>query len=92
MLKFKYKKAYCAIKILFMQYFFSIDATQETGRFGRLVNHSCKAPNCVPKVEIYKNRAVHFLGKLYFHLDVRSVCTERDFFCTWLYSIVGGNN
>jgi histone-lysine N-methyltransferase SETD8 len=29
---------------------YCIDATHETGRFGRLVNHSCKAPNCVPKV------------------------------------------
>ena len=29
---------------------YCIDATQETGRFGRLVHHSCKAPNCIPKV------------------------------------------
>lgn len=29
---------------------YCIDATQETGRFGRLVNHSRKAPNCIPKV------------------------------------------
>ena len=41
---FKYKdKQYC------------IDATQETGRLGRLVNHSCKAPNCVPKVFTLNN-------------------------------------
>ena len=50
MLIFKYKKVYCAIKIFFCNIFFSIDATQETGRFGRLVNHSRKAPNCIPKV------------------------------------------
>ncbi|XP_023322755.1 WD repeat-containing protein 43 isoform X2 [Eurytemora carolleeae] len=41
---FKYKdKQYC------------IDATKETGRLGRLVNHSCKAPNCVPKVFTLNN-------------------------------------
>jgi len=29
---------------------YCIDATAETGRFGRLINHSCKTPNCVTKV------------------------------------------
>jgi len=29
---------------------YCIDATQESGRFGRLVNHSCKTPNMVTKV------------------------------------------
>ena len=28
----------------------SIDATRDTGRFGRLVNHSRLKPNCIPKV------------------------------------------
>jgi histone-lysine N-methyltransferase SETD8 len=27
-----------------------IDATEENGRFGRLINHSKKTPNCIPKV------------------------------------------
>ena len=29
---------------------FSIDATAETGRYGRLLNHSRVSPNCVTKV------------------------------------------
>lgn len=29
---------------------YCIDATQESGRYGRLVNHSCKTPNMVTKV------------------------------------------
>ena len=29
---------------------FSIDATSESGRYGRLVNHSRITPNCVTKV------------------------------------------
>ena len=29
---------------------FSIDATAETGRYGRLVNHSRVTPNCITKV------------------------------------------
>ena len=29
---------------------YCIDATKETGRFGRLFNHSCKTPNCETKV------------------------------------------
>ena len=29
---------------------FSIDATSESGRFGRLLNHSKISPNCVTKV------------------------------------------
>ena len=29
---------------------FSIDATTESGRYGRLVNHSRVSPNCVTKV------------------------------------------
>jgi histone-lysine N-methyltransferase SETD8 len=31
-------------------FIFSIDATKDTGRYGRLVNHSKKAPNLVTKV------------------------------------------
>ena len=31
-------------------FIFSIDATAETGRYGRLVNHSRKTPNLLPKV------------------------------------------
>ena len=27
-----------------------IDATIETGKYGRLLNHSCKTPNCATKV------------------------------------------
>ena len=30
----------------------SIDATGESGRYGRLLNHSLKKPNCVTKVKI----------------------------------------
>ena len=33
---------------------FSIDATAETGRFGRLVNHSRVSPNCITKVVMIK--------------------------------------
>ena len=29
---------------------FSIDATGESGRFGRLLNHSRVSPNCITKV------------------------------------------
>ena len=29
----------------------SIDATGESGRYGRLLNHSLKKPNCVTKVK-----------------------------------------
>lgn len=29
---------------------YCIDATTESGRYGRLLNHSCKTPNCVTKV------------------------------------------
>ena len=32
--------------------YFSIDATSESGRYGRLVNHSRISPNCVPKVVV----------------------------------------
>ena len=35
------------IEIIF---YFSIDATSESGRYGRLVNHSRVSPNCVTKV------------------------------------------
>jgi histone-lysine N-methyltransferase SETD8 len=31
-------------------FIFSIDATKDTGRYGRLVNHSRKTPNLVTKV------------------------------------------
>ena len=34
----------------FCKYFFSIDATAENGRLGRLVNHSRLSPNCFTKV------------------------------------------
>ena len=29
---------------------YCVDATEETGRLGRLLNHSCKHPNLIPKV------------------------------------------
>lgn len=29
---------------------YCVDATEESGRYGRLVNHSFKTPNCVAKV------------------------------------------
>ena len=35
---------------------YCIDATQETGRYGRLINHSCKHPNLVPKTIMVRNR------------------------------------
>ena len=34
---------------------FSIDATEETGRYGRLLNHSRVSPNCVTKVVMLDN-------------------------------------
>ena len=30
-----------------------MDATEETGRYGRLINHSLKNPNCATKVRIF---------------------------------------
>ena len=33
-----------------INYVFSIDATSESGRYGRLVNHSRLTPNCVTKL------------------------------------------
>lgn len=30
--------------------FFSIDATEDRGQFGRMMNHSRKAPNMVPQL------------------------------------------
>jgi histone-lysine N-methyltransferase SETD8 len=35
---------------------YCIDATKETGRYGRLLNHSCKTPNCVTKVVMLPNQ------------------------------------
>lgn len=35
---------------------YCIDATKETGRYGRLINHSCKTPNCVTKVVMLPNQ------------------------------------
>ena len=35
---------------LFSHIFFSIDATAESGRYGRLLNHSRLTPNCITKV------------------------------------------
>jgi len=35
---------------------YCIDATEETGRYGRLLNHSCKTPNCVTKVVMLPNQ------------------------------------
>ena len=32
------------------QSFPSVDATEETGRYGRLINHSLKKSNCATKV------------------------------------------
>ena len=35
--------------------FFSIDATAESGRLGRLLNHSRTDPNCYTKVVWFRN-------------------------------------
>ena len=40
------------LRFLLNYFLFSIDATKETGRYGRLINHSCKTPNCVTKVSL----------------------------------------
>ena len=53
-------------------YFFldSVDASRESGRYGRLVNHSRKAPNCQVKVliisyfTIFKESAINHLLKV----------------------------
>jgi histone-lysine N-methyltransferase SETD8 len=37
---------------------YCIDATKETGRYGRLLNHSCKTPNCVTKVVMLPEQEV----------------------------------
>lgn len=31
-------------------FFYSIDSTEDDGRMGRLINHSLKKDNCIPKV------------------------------------------
>ena len=35
---------------------FSLDATAESGKIGRLLNHTCKKPNCETKVVAINNR------------------------------------
>jgi len=35
---------------------FSVDATKETGRLGRLVNHSRVTPNLTTKAVLFQNR------------------------------------
>ena len=51
----------------YMSYFnhrnkqFCIDATEETGRYGRLINHSRKNPNCVMKVVMLHEQEVPHL-------------------------------
>ena len=32
-----------------------VDATEETGRYGRLINHSRKSANCITKVVLFQN-------------------------------------
>ena len=34
---------------------YCVDATEETGRFGRLINHSLKKPNCATKVVAFED-------------------------------------
>ena len=48
---------------------FSIDATEETGRYGRLLNHSRRSPNCEMKKIIVDNtpRLVLFAMR---HIDI----------------------
>ena len=38
------------VLVLFCLLSFSVDASWESGRFGRLVNHSKKRPNCEVRV------------------------------------------
>ena len=40
-----------------------MDATDETGRYGRLINHSLKNPNCATKV-------IKVVNKTYDHLSL----------------------
>ena len=39
------------IIIIIIMYFYSIDATKDNGRLGRLVNHSRTAPNAITRVQ-----------------------------------------
>ena len=41
--------------------FFSINSTQDNGTYARLVNHSIKKANCVPKMIINKGKPVIYL-------------------------------
>ena len=38
------------MKGLSFNHIFSIDATNESRRYGRLLNHSRVSPNCIPKI------------------------------------------
>ena len=43
---------------------FSVDATKETSRLGRLINHSKDHPNCFPKlIEIEKDPKIVIFAK-----------------------------
>ena len=46
-----------------------IDATIESGKYGRLLNHSCKTPNCATKileVRLLRFKKVVYLAAPYF--------------------------
>lgn len=41
---------------VYLYYYFSVDATMETERMGRLINHSKLEANCIPKVYEVKSK------------------------------------
>ena len=44
--------------------YFSVDATKETSRLGRLMNHSRSNPNCIPRViDTGKDLKIVFFAK-----------------------------
>ena len=47
---YRFWSTYCVLNYILTYSFFSIDATEETGRLGRLLNHSKLHPNCITKV------------------------------------------
>ena len=47
---YRFWSTYCVLNYTLTYSFFSIDATEETGRLGRLLNHSKLSPNCITKV------------------------------------------
>ena len=74
-------------------YQYKIDASQETGRFGRLVNHSIVAANCyvkvvveanVPRLTLFASRDIKTGEELLFDYGERDpeVCAANP----WLYT------